>query len=98
MKNFYLFRHEDVHGNSGTGIVAEGTIYDNGLCSMTWLTPEPTMTMFPKAHLMKKIHGHEGKTEVIIEGKDKRFIECNETLKLIRKRKKHEINNPSDIT
>jgi len=46
MKKFYLLRHEDVHNNSGTGIVAEGVIFDNGMGAMTWLTDEPTVTTF----------------------------------------------------
>lgn len=46
MKTFYLLRHEDVHGNSGTGVVAEGIIFDSGMCAMTWLSDIPTVTNF----------------------------------------------------
>lgn len=76
MKHFYLLRHEDIHGNSGTGIVAEGTIFDSGMCAMTWLSDFPTVTVFDRITTVKRLHGHEGKTEVVIEDQDPRFEEC----------------------
>lgn len=85
MKRFYLLRHEDVSGNSGTGIVAEGCIFDDGTGAMTWLSPIKTVVTFWKIGEIKKLHGHEGRTEVIIEGKDKRFEWCQETVKLKRR-------------
>lgn len=71
MKTFYLIRKEDVHGISGTGIVAQGAIFDNGMVAMTWLTDSPTLTMFPKVSDVLKIHGHEGRTIMVIEGRKK---------------------------
>lgn len=68
MKTFYLLRHKDVHNNSGTGVVAEGVIFDNGLCAMTWLGEYTTVTTFPDITVVAKLHGHDGLTEVIIEG------------------------------
>ncbi len=82
MKRFYLLRHEDVNSNSGTGIVAEGVIFDDSTGAFTCLTPIKTVTTFWKISEVKKLHGHEGKTEVIIEGKDKRFEWCQEQAKL----------------
>lgn len=76
MKTFYLLRHEDIHGKSGVGVVAEGVIFDNGMSAMTWLSPIPTVTAFRSFPDIKKLHGHEGRTEVIVEGKDKRWAEC----------------------
>ena len=82
MKRFYLLRHEDLHSNSGTGVVAEGVIFDDGTGAFTWLTPIKTVTTFWKVGEVKKLHGHEGRTEVIIEGKDKRFEWCQEQVKI----------------
>lgn len=82
MKTFYLLRHEDLHGHAGTGVVAEGIIFDSGMVAMTWLSDYPTVTVFPKITVVKKLHGHEGRTEVVIEGKDKRFEKCKEDAKL----------------
>jgi len=85
MKTFYLLRHEDIHNNSGCGVVAEGVIFDNGQAAMTWLTEYNTVTVFAKIADVKKLHGHEGKTEVIIENvkKDaKKFEMCKEMAKM----------------
>ena len=38
MKLFELHRLEDETGVSGTGVVAQGVIFDNGRCALTWLT------------------------------------------------------------
>lgn len=90
MKTFYLLRHKDVHGNSGEGVVAEGVIFDNGMCAMTWLSNIQTVTIWKKITEVKKIHGHEGLTDVIIEGKSKKFDWCVEQAKLQRQREKQE--------
>ena len=82
MKRFYLLRHEDVHNSSGTGIVAEGIIFDSGMCAMTWLSVHSTVTIFDKVTTVKKLHGHEGKTEIVLEGKHKKFNECQEAARL----------------
>ena len=79
MKTFYLLRKEDVSGTSGTGVVAEGVIFDNGMVAMTWLSEFPTVTMFPKVKDVMRIHSHEGRTMMILEGRkknSKEFEEC----------------------
>lgn len=79
MKTFYLLRHNDVHGNSGIGVVAEGIIFDSGMCAMTWLSDIATVTTFRKVTDVEKLHGHDGKTQVIIEGNRKQkdlFVSC----------------------
>jgi hypothetical protein len=75
MRKFYVNRSEDVHGNSGTGVVAEGIIFDDGTGAFTWLTPLKTVTVFLKIADVKKLHSHNGRTVVIIEG-SKRFEAC----------------------
>lgn len=87
MKNFYLLRHEDLHGHSGLGVVAEGTIFDNGMVAMTWLSKWDTVTMFKNVQAVKELHSHEGRTEIIIDGKrghSRKFEECK---KLARDKK-----------
>lgn len=90
MKVFYLLRYEDVHGNTGNGLVAEGIIFDSGMCAMTWLTEYPTVTVFRKITDVKKIHGHEGRTEVIVQGQSKKFDFCVEEARRIKNRRKRE--------
>lgn len=68
MKKFYLLRHEDVNGLSGTGVVAEGCLYDFGMGSLNWLTDEPTVTVFIGGFRgIKRLHGHNDKTEIVVE-------------------------------
>lgn len=84
MKKFYLMRSEDVHGNSGTGVVAEGIIFDNGMAAMTWLSDIPTVTNFRRIQDVAKLHGHEGKTIVIVEGnrrQAKQYEACREVVR-----------------
>ena len=81
MKNFYLLRHEDVHGHSGLGVVAEGTIFDNGMVAMTWLSKWDTVTMFKSIQAVNDLHSHEGRTEIIVEGRRghiNKFAKCRE--------------------
>lgn len=93
MRKFYLIRHEDVHNNSGTGVVAEGVLFDNGMGALTWLTDEPTVTTFVRGvRGIQKLHGHGGKTEVIIEGAKrdaKKFEQCQDAVRSLKAKKKH---------
>lgn len=94
MRKFYLLRHEDVHNNSGTGVVAEGVIFDNGMGALTWLTDEPTVTTFVRGvRGVKRLHGHDGKTEVIIEGvkrDSKKFEQCQDAVRTKKAKRRHD--------
>lgn len=94
MRKFYLLRHEDIHGKSGTGVIAEGVIFDNGMGALTWLSDEPTVTTFVRGiRGVKRLHSHEGKTEAIIEGvkKDtKRFEQCQDAVRSLKSKRKHD--------
>lgn len=90
MKTFYLLRHQDVHGNSGCGVVAEGIIFDHGMGAFTWLSDIKTVTMFMNIVELEKLHGHEGKTEIIIEGKDDRHTECKALARAYKRKKNRE--------
>ena len=67
MKIFYLNRTEDESGVSGTGRVAQGFIFDNGKVAVTWLSEHPSVTVYDSIGEVHAIHGHGGKTEVIME-------------------------------
>jgi len=64
-KRFYLQRNEDVSGLSGTGIVAEGIEFINGLVALSWLSPHPGVIVYPSMRQIEELHGHEGKTLVV---------------------------------
>lgn len=93
MRKFYLLRHEDVHNNSGTGVVAQGVIFDNAYVAMTWLSDVLTVTTFAGGiKAVKRLHGHDGKTEVIIEGvkRDaKKFESCQDAVRTRKAKRRH---------
>jgi hypothetical protein len=67
VKTFHLYRHEDESGVSGTGRVAQGVVFDDGECVMRWLGEHPTTTIYPNIGEVRAIHGHAGKTEVVLD-------------------------------
>ena len=67
MKIFYLNRTEDESGISGTGRVAQGFVFDNGKVAVTWLSEHPSVTVYDSIGEVHAIHGHGGKTEVVME-------------------------------
>ena len=76
MKIFYLNRTEDESGVSGTGRIAQGFIFDNGKVCLTWLSEHPSVTIYDNIGEVHAIHGHQGKTEDVMEPDYKRaFIE-----------------------
>ena len=72
MKIFYLKREEDESGISGTGRVAQGFVFDNGKVAVTWLSEHPSVTIYDNIGEVRAIHGHGGKTEVVMEPDFKR--------------------------
>jgi hypothetical protein len=63
---FHLQRHEDQHGHSGCGIVAEGVIFANGKCVIQWLHKIASVATFDSIEDLVAIHGHGGTTVVIL--------------------------------
>lgn len=82
IKVFYLFRKEDVSGISGIGIVALGAIFPSGKVELEWIaTNHVSWGEFPNIDILKQLHGHEGKTEIIMgdpEDKPKKRKKKNE--------------------
>lgn len=60
LRRFYLERDEDVNGKSGTGRVAEGVEFENGLVAYSWLSPIATATIAPSISSVEKLHSHGG--------------------------------------
>lgn len=65
IKNFYLMRHSDVNGLSGTGVVAVGSIYPNGKAHMQWVSFKSSFEMHDSIESLIDIHGHNGATELV---------------------------------
>jgi len=73
-RRFVLDRRSDPTGISGTGVVAEGVEFSDGVVALRWLVPEgnpgagdPTSVVFHDNGVgsVYKIHGHGGQTEVV---------------------------------
>ena len=64
MRRFQLIRDEDVHGVSGTGLVAEGVEFTPGWCAVVWLGTYTTITFFENIKEVEAVHGHDGRTKV----------------------------------
>jgi hypothetical protein len=57
-------RHEDVHGVSGTGIVAEGIEFSSGHVVMEWLSGHSSIAVYQSMRDVVHIHTHGGKTTI----------------------------------
>jgi hypothetical protein len=45
-RRFELYRHVDVSGVSGTGVVAYGCLYPNGIATLCWNSPHPAVSIW----------------------------------------------------
>jgi hypothetical protein len=66
-RTFKLVREDDETGISGTGIVAEGIEFSNGMCAMSWLTAMHSVAIYPNAKQLEAIHGHNGRTKLAFD-------------------------------
>lgn len=66
-KAFVLERDEDVTGVSGTGIVAWGVEFPDGVVALRWKSDWPTSVVFHDRGIeaVKAVHGHNGKTRIV---------------------------------
>lgn len=77
MRTFQLVRDVDISGVSGTGPVAEGVEFSDGVVALRWLVPPdqaghgyPTSVVFHDRGLesVERIHGHNGNTRIVFDG------------------------------
>jgi hypothetical protein len=66
VKRGYLERYEDISGVSGTGKVAEIAISSDGRVAIFWPPPLDSIAGYSDIEKVKRIHGHNGKTAVVI--------------------------------
>lgn len=64
MTRFWLYRWKDATGISGTGIVAEGIIFEGGQVALCWCKSQ-TIGVYKSLDQVGEIHGHGGDTEVV---------------------------------
>lgn len=73
MRRFYMKRDEDVSGVSGTGRVADGVEFENGLCAVTWKSEYPSVTIYQSITVVEKVHTHKGKDKTRLVWVDPKF-------------------------
>ena len=59
---FELYRHRDVTGKSGTGVVAWGTLWPDDTVSLRWAGATPSFSNWDSLDVLVDVHGHEGAT------------------------------------
>lgn len=64
---FYLQRKTDLTGISGTGVVAWGVQFPDGVVALRWTSRTPTSVVFHDAGIesVRAVHGHGGDTEIV---------------------------------
>lgn len=63
-RRFILRRHQDPTGVSGTGIVAEGVVFDDGTTVVHWRGEHRSTVVWPSVDSVEAIHGHGGATSI----------------------------------
>jgi hypothetical protein len=67
MKPFLMIRTEDESGISGTGVVAEGVVFQDGTVVIRWQThhiEHHSTVVWPSIESVLFIHGHKGRTTI----------------------------------
>jgi hypothetical protein len=64
-RSFRLQRDVDVTGASGTGHVADGTVWADGTVSIRWYGADPSFINRDDFASVQRIHSHNGATRII---------------------------------
>jgi hypothetical protein len=68
LKTFKMYRHEDVSGVSGCGVVAEGClICDTGEIIIRWIGSHSSINIYHSLDDALFIHGHQNRTKIIFD-------------------------------
>ena len=67
MRRFQLHRRSDLTGVSGTGVVAEGVEFSDGVVGLHWTGQWPSSVVHYDRGMeaVEAVHGHGGATEVV---------------------------------
>ena len=64
MRRFVLNRNRDVSGVSGSGVVADGVVFDDGVAVLHWRGRWHTTEVLRSVQDVVNIHGHDGATVI----------------------------------
>lgn len=71
MRRFHLVRDVDETGVSGTGLVAEGVVFTDGVTVLHWRGDYASTVVWASVDSVDVIHGHNGKTRIVfMDGDD----------------------------
>lgn len=62
---FALYRRQDVTGVSGTGVVATGAVFEDGVTVVRWFGVHPSTVIWPSLEDAAHVHLHGGKTQIV---------------------------------
>lgn len=66
MRRFHLQRTHDETGVSGTGVVAQGVVFDDGHVALRWIVGDHRSTVvWESIESVEAVHGHNGATTVV---------------------------------
>lgn len=65
IRRFELRRNFDSSGVSGTGVVAEGCEFTDGVVTIRWLGKRQSTVIHPGIDNVIAIHGHTGNTRIV---------------------------------
>lgn len=65
MRIFQLHRDHDVSGISGTGIVADGVVFPDGVTVIRWRGERRSTVVWQSVDDVEAIHGHGGATRIV---------------------------------
>lgn len=87
-RRFFLLRIEDVSGVSGTGKVAEGVEFENGMVALSFSSAYPHTNVYANMRAVEEVHGHEGATKIV-------FVDHAE-VPVISEKRKRKRTEPAD--
>lgn len=89
---FHIEREEDVSGVSGIGVVAVGVIWPSGEVEIEWIVPgkPESRTKYENLDEVIQIHGHEGRTKVVIGNYGKKCRACGRAYRTQKLKKENE--------
>lgn len=76
MQAFIMYRENDVTGVSGTGIVAKGVIFDDGVTVIRWNGAHRSTVVWSNLADAIAIHSHDGATKYLTVEVDKHLADA----------------------
>jgi hypothetical protein len=70
MRTFSMHRDEDVTGFSGTGVVAQGVLFEDGTVAIRWFGQHCSTVVWDTLTDAMVVHGHDGRTRFVFDDEE----------------------------